>query len=387
MSKLPKELRLVLYVLGLYASFLYWGYLQEKLTSVEYAISSTTETEAETESAAVSTLRWDYPVALNLFMAMSAWAAAAFTELFFPRGPPVPLSVYARAAASLAVASPLGYASLKFINFPLMMLTKSCKPIPVMVMGALFYGQSYPWFKYASVVLLCAGIAGFSILQKSSSSKGSSSGSGGEGADVDTTRQLIGIGFVVMNLLLDGYTNNEQDLLFRKHKITTFQMMKNVNLWQVGYMLLYLAIGLAVRGEASELYRAGDMFMRCRGLRQDILLFGLCASTGQLLIFTVMKEFGSLLWITVSITRKFITVVSSIVLFNHSIQPAQWAAVGAVFMGTVLEVVMNYVSSPSKAAKDTPPAETTESVVRTSDKENNAAEEPKKKAAKSKKVD
>jgi UDP-galactose transporter B1 len=378
LSNLPKEARLVLYVLGLYGSFLYWGYLQEKLTSVEYAVSPATN---EIES---SSLRWDYPVALNLFMAFSAWAAAAFTETFFPRGPPVPLSVYARAAASLAVASPLGYASLKFINFPLMMLTKSCKPIPVMVMGALFYGQSYPWFKYVSVVLLCVGIAAFSILQKSSSSKSSGAGSSGE---VAYTRQLIGIGFVVMNLLLDGYTNNEQDLLFRKHGITTFQMMKNVNLWQVGYMLIYLLIGLAVRGEASELFRAGDMFLRCPGLRRDILLFGLCASTGQLLIFTVMREFGSLLWITVSITRKFITVVSSIVLFNHSIQPAQWAAVGAVFLGTILEVVMNYITPKEKKENSAGQTQGPEKIGK-AEKESliQEGEEPKKKA-KAKKVD
>jgi UDP-galactose transporter B1 len=383
LSNLPKEARLVLYVLGLYASFLYWGYLQEKLTSVDYAVSAEANEVPPSSLPTVSVLRWDYPVALNLFMALSAWAAAALTEMFFPRGPPVPMSVYARAAASLAVASPLGYASLKFINFPLMMLTKSCKPIPVMVMGALFYGQSYPWYKYASVVLLCAGIAGFSILQKSSSSKSSGSESNGDAAFI---RQLIGISFVVMNLLLDGYTNNEQDLLFRKHGITTFQMMKNVNLWQVGYMLVYLLIGLMVRGEASELFRAGDMLMRCPGLRRDILLFGLCASTGQLLIFTVMKEFGSLLWITVSITRKFITVVSSIVLFNHSIQPAQWAAVGAVFMGTILEVVMNYITPKTKDKGKSAIQDSSTNIQTEGGFPNQEGEEPKKKA-KAKKID
>lgn len=40
------------------------------------------------------------------------------------------------------------------------MLGKSCKPIPVMVMGA-FLGKKYPLKKYANVALIVAGVALF----------------------------------------------------------------------------------------------------------------------------------------------------------------------------------------------------------------------------------
>jgi UDP-galactose transporter B1 len=323
-----KEIRFLSLVLGLYVSFIYWGYLQEKLTSVKYYSYSGEE------------MRWDYSVSLNLFMAGSACVAATVVEQFFPKGEQVSFMVFAKAALSLAIASPLGYASLKFINFPLMMLVKSSKPIPVMLMGVLFYGGKYPWYKYVSVVMLCGGIALFSIMK--SSPKAGSEDSG------DTKRMLIGFALVGVNLFLDGFTNNEQDSLFKKYKITVYQMMKNINLWQFIYMTGFLLIGLVMNGEESQAYKSAHMLWVCPQLQVDVAVFGLCASTGQLLIFTVMKEFGSLLWITISITRKFITVISSVILFNHSVVPMQWVGVVFVFAGMVLEVIMNYVNKGSK---------------------------------------
>jgi UDP-galactose transporter B1 len=55
-----------------------------------------------------------------------------------------------------------------------------------------------------------------------------------------------------------------------------------------------------------------------------------------------MQEFGSLVWITISITRKLFTILVSVFMFNHSVSAAQWAGIGAVFFGMFLEVLMNY---------------------------------------------
>lgn len=323
LASFHKEIRFIGLILGLYASFIYWGYLQEKLTSITY------------QSYSGESYVWDSPISLNFFMAGSACLAAAIVEQMFPIGETISFLQYSKAALSLAIASPLGYASLKYINFPLMMLTKSSKPIPVMLMGVLFYGNSYPWFKYVSVLMLCGGIGLFSIMQNSKNRGSDDSGS---------YRMLIGLALVGANLFLDGYTNNEQDVLFKKYKITVYQMMKNINMWQLIYMAAWLLCGYIAYGEESQGYKAAYMFLVCPQLRIDIVVFGICASTGQLLIFTVMKEFGSLLWITISITRKFITVISSVFLFNHVVVPLQWAGVAAVFAGMLLEVGMNYAS-------------------------------------------
>lgn len=54
-------------------------------------------------------------------------------------------------------------------------LGKSCKPIPVMVMGA-FLGKKYPLKKYANVALIVAGVA---LFMQSGSGAGKPGGESG----------------------------------------------------------------------------------------------------------------------------------------------------------------------------------------------------------------
>lgn len=224
------------------------------------------------------------------------------------------------------------------------MLTKSTKPVPVMLVGILLYGLTYPWYKYVSVAMLCGGICLFSFAK--AAGKG-----GGEKDDISVMSQLIGLFLVGVNLFLDGYTNNAQDHIFKAHKVSSLQMMKYVNLWQFVYLVGYLVVGYAIWGGDSELAAAYALFSGCAALRFDILMFCLCASTGQLFIFTVIQEFGSLLWVTISITRKLVTIIVSVVMFNHSISSGQWWGVALVFGGMTLEVAMSYVSKGNKSGE------------------------------------
>ena len=49
---MTRELKLIFYTCTLYVSFIYWGYLQEKITSSSYACESGTDNDA---------LRWNFP--------------------------------------------------------------------------------------------------------------------------------------------------------------------------------------------------------------------------------------------------------------------------------------------------------------------------------------
>lgn len=160
----------------------------------------------------------------------------------------------------------------------------------------------------------------------------------------------IGILLVVMNLSLDGYTNNEQEHIFKSYSVTPFKMMRNVNLWQFVFLGLYLVFMHFVKHaeDTSEMQLAYHAFYNCPDVRHDVAVFCLCAAIGQLAIFIVMKEFGSLMWITISITRKLFTILVSVVMFNHVICLQQWLGVAAVFSGLILEVVMSYAKKSDK---------------------------------------
>ena len=100
--------------------------------------------------------------------------------------------------------------------------------------------------------------------------------------------------------------------------------------------------------DKSELSKAVHMITASSDLRSDILLFCLCASIGQVLIFTVMKEFGSLSWIMISITRKLFTILISIFAFSHSVNSLQWVGVGFVFLGLILESYKSFQAPKPK---------------------------------------
>lgn len=221
-----------------------------------------------------------------------------------------------------------------------MILTKSSKPVPVMSIGVIFYGRKYGWHKYASVVLLCVGIYLFTSSKKSGGSTGSAA------AETDIKLVLFGMLLVLVNLGMDGYTNNEQDRIFSKYSASPNQMMKYTNMWQCLYQAVYLGLGWCLYARDSELYQSVHLVTRSPALVMDIVLFCLCASVGQVLIFNVMKEFGSLAWITISVTRKLFTIVLSVIVFQHAVNVVQWLGVALVFVGLTVDAVVSYYSKP-----------------------------------------
>jgi solute carrier family 35 (UDP-galactose transporter), member B1 len=248
---------------------------------------------------------------------------------------------FRKPALSATIASPIGYEALKYLSYPLMMLTKSSKPVPVMAVGFFFYGRKYGWHKYMSVLLLCIGIYMFT--------NGKSSSAKHESNTDDVSRLLFGIFLVLLNLSLDGYTNNEQDRIFTKYASSPNHMMKGVNLMQCIYQFVYLVVGWFMYAGESELVLSVTAMQGSLRLCGDILAFCVCASVGQVLIFNVMQEFGSLTWITISVTRKLFTIVLSVVIFQHKVNTFQWMGVALVFVGLGVDA---YISMQSKSKAD-----------------------------------
>ena len=187
---------------------------------------------------------------------------------------------------------------------------------------------------------MCGGICIFSSSKKSKDGN----------SNTELINQLIGILLVGLNLMLDGYTNNEQDSIFAKGA-TSMQVMRNVNLWQCLYLAAYLIGGLFLFNDSSELSESITAFTLSNELKKDIFWFCVCASTGQVLIFAVMKQYGSLVWITVSITRKLLTILFSVFIFNHDMNIYQWIGIFFAGCGMLLEVFVAYQTDQSKTKK------------------------------------
>lgn len=339
------EFRLIFYVLTLYTVFISWGYLQEKISSNEY--------EVDPQYEGVVT-KWGYPFVLNVFMSTSCFVTAALVDgILQVRNQPaerkerVSFKLFWKVAITSALASPIGYESLKYISFPMMILSKSSKHVPVMFVGKVFYGKHYALYKYASVAMVCAGISLFTLAKSQVSFDDHAPLV--DSAPIYVT--LYGLLLVMINLSLDGITSNEQDRLFAEHGTTSMQMMKNTNCWQAIYLSSYLLGGYLIQGTKSAAYQALRLLLACPEVRWDILGFCVCACLGQVLLFGLIREFGSLVWITVSVTRQLFTILLSIFLFNHPVNLAQWGAVLLVFGGLIVDIAFAYHSRPPSPKK------------------------------------
>lgn len=169
--KIPNEILLIFYIIGVYTVFLRWGFLQEKIFSRNYELSSyygnnLEHAEISMGSKLPPTMNWNFGILINFCMAVSCFVIASLVEFLFAKRQPIKYQIspmkFILPSLSCVCASPLSYEALNYIPYPLMILTKSSKPIPVMLIGVLVFGKVYTIYKYISVLLLVLGICLFS---------------------------------------------------------------------------------------------------------------------------------------------------------------------------------------------------------------------------------
>lgn len=207
--------------------------------------------------------------------------------------------------------------ALRYVIFPIQVLAKSCKPVPIMLMGAVM-GKRYPLKKYLKVGLIVAGVG---LFMGGGDKKKKA---GGNDDDKDTSSQLIGIAFLFISLCFDGGTGAYEDKLMSVHKIGPFDLMYNI---QLGKTIL-AGIGLIVLNQVHIFARmVQDMGFL-------LVALGLSGAIGQVFIFITIAKFGALTCAIIGLARKVATLVASIYFYGHTLNRIQAAglclAIGAM---------------------------------------------------------
>ncbi len=323
-------------------SSLSWALLQERITTTPYGPST-------------SPSRFTYSVFLNTiqstFAAISGYGYLLFSN---PRSAPTPAIFPSRSiffplalvAITSSLASPFGYASLAHIDYITFILAKSCKLLPVMFLHLTIFRKRYPLYKYLVVALVTAGVAVFTLYNPSSSKKSS--------ASTHKHNSSWGLLLLGINLLFDGLTNSTQDYIFSTFQpYSGPQMMVAQNvlstLLTVCYLLTSPYLPPALSPSPNELNSALSFIRAHPTVGNDILLFCLCGAIGQIFIYYTLSKFSSLLLVTVTVTRKMLTMMLSVLWFGHRLSGMQWVGVGLVFGGVGAE---GLIAKREKAAKE-----------------------------------
>lgn len=258
--------RLLLAFLGLQTSYLTWGYMQELIMTTEFEPTKHAP-DGRFPSAA-------FCVFSNRFLAVIvALVAVKMKHGAFFANNHAPLLAFTPCALSNTISSWSQYASLKYVSFPVQTVFKSSKIIPVMCMGKILKGTSYPSSQYAEAFLITVGVAIFSVLSKESS----------KGAE---NTEALGLMFLIMYITSDSFTSQWQSRVYAdygRENVDPYQMMLGVN---VNAIALTTA-GLIVSGDLPIVYEFLKANPTCFTYN---IITAITSASGQLCIFYTIKE-------------------------------------------------------------------------------------------------
>ena len=310
---------------GLQASYLTWGYMQELIMTTVFNPTDSAP-DGRFPSAA-------FCVFSNRFLAIIvAIIAVKLKHGAVLANNTAPLIAFTPCALSNTGSSWSQYASLRYVSFPVQTVFKSSKIIPVMIMGKILKGASYPWTQYIEASLITLGVAIFSVMSKSS--------------DSDTSTELLGLLYMLAYITCDCFTSQWQDKVYTKYgraNVDPYQMMLGVN----ASAICITTGGLILTGDFPKVF---DFMGANPGVLWYNVVTAITSATGQLFIYYTIKEFGPIVFTIIMTTRQMISICISSFVFAHPISGK--ALIGAIIVFGVLfyQIRRKYLARKQKSS-------------------------------------
>jgi len=277
----------------------------------------------------------------NRFLALlAAWAVMAFNGESVARSANgTPLYKFSFSSVSNILSSVCQYEALKFVSFPTQVLAKSCKMVPVMLMGYVVSRRVHSAFEYLVAIGVTAGAAMFKLYETND-------------APVKDT-ELWGIILIVAYMVCDSFTSNWQSSVFKQYKVSSTAMMMYANLFSSAFTALGLVLTLEVVQVHAFLVANPSCIMH-------IFTMAVCSAVGQLFIFYTIRRYGPLVFATIQTVRQFLSVVLSIVFFSHPINLMMGSGIAIVFFSLGAQIYDKWRKRKTPAQKPLPPTPPTE---------------------------
>lgn len=237
-----------------------------------------------------------------VFVTTSIYTITAYIARHVFNEKPTDISKYNMLVLSLtSIASTFtSVRSLRYVIYPVQVLFKSCKPVPVMLFGTIL-GKKYPLRKYVNVMIITTGVALF-MGGGSSTRKGDSS---------DTT--LIGAFMLSISLCFDGATGAYEDKLMGSDHVEPFDLMYNI---QLGKAIISFCTLIATNGIIDFIQTLSQ-----GGI--SLVILGLTGAIGQVFVFVTISKFGALNCALIGLGRKMLSLLLSFIFYGHTMNAFQ----------------------------------------------------------------
>jgi len=240
-----------------------------------------------------------------------------------------PLWKYFAISLSNVAATTCQYEALKWVSFPVQMLGKSFKMMPVMVWGILISQKNYSLTDWAIATAVTGGVTEFLMTGQISAPQGQADDS------------VYGLALLVGFLLFDGFTSTFQEKLFKEHQTSKYNQMLYINLGSAFTSVISLLVtgGFA---EALAFCGAHPAFI------MDASLLSGAAVGGQFFIYSMVKEFGALSFAATMNVRQVASIIVSYIVYSKPITMLQILGLCLVFGALFYKSAVGMISSREK---------------------------------------
>ncbi|XP_020674121.1 UDP-galactose/UDP-glucose transporter 5B-like isoform X2 [Dendrobium catenatum] len=267
--KESKAGKLVFAVVGIMATLLVYGVLQEKIMRVPYGEDK-------------EYFRFSLFLVLCNRIITSAVSGGVLLISEKTLIPAAPMHKYCAVSLSNILTTTCQYEALKYVSFPVQTLAKCAKMIPVMVSDDINPNQ------------------------------------------IGRESTLWGVTLMIGYLGFDGFTSTFQDKLFKGYDMEIHNQIFYTTLCST-----FLSFcGLVVQG---HLLMAIDFMLRHQDCIFDVLLLSTVATASQFFISYTIRTFGALTFATIMTTRQLVSIMLSCFWFSHPLSWEQWFGAVIVF--------------------------------------------------------
>lgn len=209
-----------------------------------------------------------------------------------------------------------------YVSYPVIVLSKSCKLIPTMVVGQLVEGRRlYGVSEWLAAAGICCGIVLFQI-SKLASSDGSNNSS-----------SVRGLVLLSISLTMDGVLSACQN---RIKQCSYIPNAAETMLWLNSYAALMLVPYCFIKNHLLRGDVSADNILALLPSTQwmtSLCILNVTVAVGQIFIFLTISWFNSVTTTVITTTRKFLTILVSVLYYGHHFSSTQWVAVVMVFCG------------------------------------------------------
>mmetsp|Transcript_95924 Transcript_95924/g.271527 ORF Transcript_95924/g.271527 Transcript_95924/m.271527 type:complete len:347 (-) Transcript_95924:38-1078(-) len=310
----PRLLRILLclgYGLGVIVFMAIYGLLQERIITRPYG--------GEFFKFSLLLVFWNRVIAV----ACSAVMMAVHRDriLWTP-----PLWKYVAISASNVVATSCQYEALKFITFPLLMIGKSFKMIPVMLWCIVLFRRRYKLLDWVTSIAITGGVILFLLTGRAAAAN---------------SRGLVGVGllWILGFLVCDGFTLAFQEKLFSQYNTTRYNQMFYVNLIS-GLISLAILLITNTLTKSFAFWRAHPVIVA------DTFYLSVAVYAGQWCLYGQNQEFGAVVVAATMNVRQVVSTVISYAAYHHRIGAWQIVAFVIIFASLFMKAIDQFVRGP-----------------------------------------